>query len=55
MTLVSYRCPASGDLNLIGDFDLEYHLTILAEIAQLNSELLEKSVKNTQKNQLILF
>ncbi|MCP4763563.1 MAG: hypothetical protein GY870_17460 [archaeon] len=54
--LVSYRCPASGDQNLIENFDLDYHLTILAEIAQINSELLEKSVnKHTDKSMHIVF
>jgi hypothetical protein len=48
--LISYRAPASGDTNLGSDYDIKYFATLLAEVAQFNSELLESSVKkNTLK------
>jgi hypothetical protein len=43
--LISYRAPASGDANLDNDYDVEKICTILAELAQFNSVLLEASVK----------
>lgn len=42
--LFSYRAPASADMNLESSHDLLQHLTLLAEVAQFNSELLEASV-----------
>ena len=42
--LIAYKAPASGDRNLGDDYDLVKLLTILAEAAQYNSELLELSV-----------
>lgn len=42
--LISYRAPASGDANLGLSYDLVQLLTILVELAQFNSELLEKSI-----------
>lgn len=42
--LIAYKAPASGDRNLGGDYDLVALLTILAEVAQYNSEILELSV-----------
>ena len=43
--LVAYRAPASGDRNLGNDYDLEEMLVLLAEAAQLNSELLHASIE----------
>jgi len=49
--LISYKAPASGDRNLGGEYDIVYAATLLAEVAQFNSELLEASVKkNTSKD-----
>lgn len=49
--LISYKAPASGDANLGFDYDIEYFATLIAEVAQFNSELLESSVKkNTSKD-----
>ncbi|WP_284074155.1 hypothetical protein [Acinetobacter nosocomialis] len=42
--LISYRAPSTGDQNLSKDHNLERLLTILAEVAQFNSELLKKSI-----------
>ncbi len=42
--LIAYKAPASGDRNLAGDYNLVMLLTILAELAQYNSEILELSV-----------
>lgn len=42
--LISYKAPASGALNMAREFDLLQTLTILAELAQLNSELLERAI-----------
>lgn len=42
--LISYRAPASGDTNLGGDYNLIELLTILAEAAEFNSELLQTSI-----------
>lgn len=48
--LISYRAPSMGDANLQKNNNLEYLLTILAELAQFNSELLAKSLsKHTNK------
>ncbi len=43
--LIAYRIPSSGDLNLSDDHNLEEILTILAEVAQFNSELLYKALE----------
>lgn len=46
--LISYKAPASGDNNLGEEYDVVGISTLLAEVAQFNSELLEASVaKNT--------
>jgi hypothetical protein len=47
--LISYWHPSSGDRNLNGGVDVETTATLLGEMAQFNSELLERSVlKNGQ-------
>lgn len=43
--LISYRAPASGDSNLDNNYNVEKICTILAEMAQFNSVLLESSLK----------
>ncbi|HHY0422803.1 TPA: hypothetical protein ACVU4V_004523 [Vibrio parahaemolyticus] len=53
--LISYKAPASGDANLGFDYDIDHFATLLAEVAQFNSELLESSVKkNTSKDDHVL-
>ena len=42
--LIAYKAPASGDQNLGSNYDLADFLTILAEVAEFNSELLEGSI-----------
>ena len=42
--LIAYKAPASGDRNLGANYDLDDFLTILAEVAEFNSELLEGSI-----------
>lgn len=42
--LIAYKAPASGDKNLGASYDLLDFLTILTEVAEFNSELLEASV-----------
>lgn len=42
--LIAYKAPASGDKNLGANYDLTDFLTILAEVAEFNSELLEGSI-----------
>lgn len=49
--LISYKAPASGDSNLGREYDVIEVATLLAEVAQFNSELLEASVrKNTSRD-----
>ncbi|MCW5599960.1 MAG: hypothetical protein KIT59_12775 [Nitrosomonas sp.] len=49
--LISYRSPSSGDNSIQDFYQLEPIATLLAEIAQFNSELLEVSIlKNTSKD-----
>ena len=53
--LISYRAPASGDANLSSYYDVIEICTILAEVAQFNSELLEASVtKNASKEDFVV-
>ncbi|MDO6786334.1 hypothetical protein Q4589_01890 [Cobetia marina] len=49
--VISYRAPASGDSILSCSYDLFELLIILAEAAQLNSELLEASVKKNASHE----
>lgn len=42
--VISYRAPASGDSNLSNDYNIIEMGTLLAELAQFNTELLEQSV-----------
>lgn len=42
--LIAYKAPASGDRNLGANYDLVDFLTILAEVSEFNSELLEGSI-----------
>ncbi len=43
--LISYRAPASGDKNLDNNYNIIKICTILADLAQFNSVLLEASIK----------
>ncbi len=53
---MAYRCPASGDGNLEEDYDIIKICTILAEIAEFNSSLLEISVtKNASQSTFVVF
>lgn len=53
--LISYRAPASGDSNLDNNYDVIQICTILAELAQFNSELLEVSVnKNVDPKNFVV-
>ncbi|MCJ8293114.1 MAG: hypothetical protein MJK15_01790 [Colwellia sp.] len=53
--LISYRAPASGDANLDNSYDVIKICTILAELAQFNSVLLEASVKkNTDPKDFVV-
>lgn len=53
--LISYRAPASGDTNLSDSYDINEICTILAEVAQFNSELLEASVtKNASTEDFVV-
>lgn len=42
--LISYRAPSSGDTAIDRNIEIEYICTIFSELAQLHSELLEKSI-----------
>lgn len=42
--LIAYKAPASGDRNIGADYDLVDFLTILAEVSEFGSELLEVSI-----------
>ncbi len=42
--LISYRSPSSGDGDLVEHDDIIPTATLLAELAQMNSELLERSI-----------
>lgn len=53
--LISYRAPASGDSNLSDSYNIIEICTILAEVAQFNSELLELSVtKNAVEGDFVV-
>ena len=53
--IISYKAPASGDSILNSDYDLYELLIIVAEMAQINSELLEASVsKNASPNAFVV-
>lgn len=52
--LISYKSPSSGDENIGSLEEVNSTATFLAEIAQLNSEILESSVaKNAKKDSLV--
>lgn len=49
--LISYKAPSSGDYGLDNEFDIKELCTLLVELGQFNSEILEKSIiKNANKN-----
>lgn len=53
--LISYKAPASGDRNLGANYNLVELLTILAEVAEFNSELLEASItKNADSSTFVV-
>lgn len=53
--VISYKAPASGDSILGNQYDLEYLLIVLAEVAQFNSELLEWSItKNAKESTFVV-
>lgn len=53
--LISYNAPASGDALLGSEYDLTILLTTLLELAQFNSELLERSVtKNASPDSFVV-
>jgi len=53
--VISYRAPASGDSILDGEYDLYELLTILSELAQFNTELLEQSLsKNADPSMFVV-
>lgn len=53
--VISYKAPASGDSILDSDYDLYELLITIAEMAQLNSELLEASVsKNASSDTFVV-
>jgi len=53
--IISYRAPASGDENLSEDYDIVAICTLLAEIAQFNSVLLESSIdKNASPDTFVV-
>lgn len=52
--LISYRSPSSGDGNLLRHDDIVNSAALLAEFAQMNSEILERSIlKNSSKEHFI--
>ncbi len=49
--LISYKAPSSGDRGLGNDNDLDWVFSYLADIIQLNSEIMERSIiKNTNED-----
>ncbi len=50
--LISYRSPSSGDGDLLAHDDIVPTATLLAELAQMNSELLERSIQKTQRRKI---
>ncbi|MFT9180383.1 MAG: hypothetical protein ABF508_08965 [Zymomonas mobilis] len=53
--LISYKLPSSGDSNLKHHDNIVKLATLLAEVAQINSEILERSVlKNSDEKNFIL-
>lgn len=53
--LIAYKAPASGDRNLGANYDLVDLLTILAEVAEFNSELLDASItKNANPSTFVV-
>lgn len=53
--LISYRSPSSGDGDLIAHDDIVPTATLLAELAQMNSELLERSIQKNAKEEDCIF
>lgn len=52
--LISYRSPTSGDKDVLKHDDIVESSTILAEFAQMNSEILEHSIlKNANKKHFV--
>lgn len=52
--LISYRTPSSGDQNIGPIDDIEPIATLLCEVAQFSSELLESSIlKNADENKFV--
>ena len=53
--LISYRAPSSGDANIQSLNDLLVTATLLAEIAQFNSEIIESSIQKKADRQSFEF
>lgn len=53
--LISYRSPTSGDGGVLKHDDILESATILAEFAQMNSEILERSVLKNSNEQHFVF
>ena len=53
--LISYRSPSSGDTEVLKHDDILCSATILAEFAQMNSEILERSILKNSDEQHFLF
>ena len=52
--LISYKAPSSGDSAVIDEIDIIWLCTLLSEIAQYNSEILETSItKNADRNAFV--
>lgn len=52
--LISYRSPSSGDKDLVAHTEIVSAATLLAEFAQMNSELLERSIhKNADESSFV--
>ncbi|SMX39409.1 hypothetical protein [Octadecabacter ascidiaceicola] len=53
--LISYRSPSSGDGDLVEHDDIIPTATLLAELAQMNSELLERSILKKAREEDYVF
>ncbi|WP_027404550.1 hypothetical protein [Aphanizomenon flos-aquae] len=53
--LISYRAPSSGDSNVGSVDDINSMATLLAEVAQFNSEILEASIIKNANDESFIF
>jgi hypothetical protein len=53
--LITYRAPTNGDYNINNDIDITELCTLIVELAQFNSEILETSIQKNIKDEDCIF